>query len=66
MGDLERRITVADCIEWLNHLDEGATIWDTDLKFIIRIRDVLEQHSDEIDMANAAYAKWQQEKLNGI
>jgi hypothetical protein len=31
-----------DCIQWLDHLDEGATIWDTDIKFIDRIRSALE------------------------
>jgi hypothetical protein len=35
-------ITIDDCIQWLDHLDEGATIWDTDIKFINRIRSALE------------------------
>ncbi len=52
-----RPVTLADCIEWLSHLDEGATIWDTDLKFIFRIQSALELLADEIDVANAAHAK---------
>jgi hypothetical protein len=35
-------ISVDDCIRWLDQLDEGATIWDTDIKFIFRIRTALE------------------------
>jgi hypothetical protein len=35
-------VSVEDCIQWLDHLDEGATIWDTDIKFIDRIRSALE------------------------
>jgi hypothetical protein len=34
-------VTIEDCIQWLEHLDEGATIWDTDVKFIERIRTAL-------------------------
>lgn len=50
--------SMADCIQWLDKLDEGATIWDTDLKFIDRIRGALELLTDEIDASNAAHARF--------
>lgn len=52
-----RNPTLADCIRWLDQLGEGATIWDSDLKFILRIRTALESLVDEIEAANAAHPR---------
>ena len=53
-------ISVNDCLKWLDALDEGATIWDTDLRFVSRIKGILEDYSDEVRAANAAYRKWKE------
>ncbi len=53
----ERRPTLRECLAWLEYLGEGATIWDTDLKYVFRIMDALEMLADEIDVANAAHAR---------
>lgn len=62
MTEMVRKITTRDCLRWLNELDEGATIWDTDLKFISRITQILEEYNDEVQAANAAYRKWKEER----
>jgi hypothetical protein len=51
------RPTLAECLEWLNALEEGATIWDTELKFIDRISEAVELLIDETDASNAAHER---------
>lgn len=51
--------SIRDCLAWLDNLDEGATIGDTDLKFIDRIRGSLELLADEIDASNEAHRRYQ-------
>jgi hypothetical protein len=51
---VSKPISIADCVWWLDHLEEGCTIGDTDMKFIDRIQGALEQLLDEIDAANTA------------
>lgn len=51
-------LSLTDCVNWLNQLDEGATIWDTDYKFIERIVSALELLLEEESTANIEYRKW--------
>ena len=55
---MTQSISTSDCLEWLDNLDEGATILDTDLRFVSRIKSILEDYSDEVRAANAAYRRW--------
>jgi hypothetical protein len=57
-------ITTKDCLEWLDNLDEGATILDTDLIFINRIKNILEQYSDKVQAAEKAYERWKAAQRN--
>ncbi len=53
----ERPPTLRECLTWLEYLQEGTTIWDTDLRYVFRIMDALEMLADEIDVANEAHAR---------
>lgn len=61
---MSKQITTSDCLEWLDNLNEGMSIfiWHTDLKFITRIKDILGQYDDEVQAANASYRKWKEER----
>jgi hypothetical protein len=50
--------SLEDCILWLDNLEEGATIWDTELPIIYRAKFYLQQLSDEMDVANEAHARF--------
>jgi hypothetical protein len=41
-GEVRNEPSLEECRYWLDQLDEGATIWDSELKFIDRIKAILD------------------------
>ena len=54
--------SIRDCLEWLGAIEEGTMtmVRDTDMMFVRRIQDALEQLADE-DAANAAHDRMKPE-----